>query len=417
MMVNLLDYLRGPRKLWLGLLVLAVGLPLAARLVMTHYRRSSSPAPSASTTAGPSAPAPSASSKAGASYLNLLLGCVPVKGVAESGFSYQEKNGLVPFRWTDGAAKLLVPVDAEHPPQRLWVSIGIYRPEPASVPFHVLVDGISLYEGPVPLGKWAINLDLSSHRFSEQAAVELRSGTFLPKGRMSGGTYTDPRALGVQVNGVMLERDDVGPPDADRGLTLRGRALDQQGKPVAGMVVGARISPAFARKLHAQKPAGTPLPQDVPSLALTSEQGEFRMGPLPAGDYEVRPRNDCGDTLIEGRKPCPPPDLFLPQSHATAGIGAGRGNPRGTVRHRGGPIHRPRRKARPAVRLGPDGGSRRQALLDERTATRQRSRRAASPKGLERAALQTPSGEDTACRCRTSKSAPLSTELPWNWER
>ena len=123
-------------------------------------------------TAGPSAPG--ASSKAGASYLNLLLGCVPVKGVAESGFSYQEKNGLVPFRWTDGAAKLLVPVDAEHPPQRLWVSIGIYRPEPASVPFHVLVDGISLYEGPVPLGKWAINLDLSSHRFSEQAAVELR---------------------------------------------------------------------------------------------------------------------------------------------------------------------------------------------------------------------------------------------------
>ena len=34
---------------------------------------------------------------------------------------------------------------------------------------------------------------------------------------MSGGTYTDPRTLGVQVNGVMLERDDVGPPDADRG--------------------------------------------------------------------------------------------------------------------------------------------------------------------------------------------------------
>ena len=69
------------------------------------------------------------------------------------------------------------------------------------------------------------------------------------------------------------------------------------------------------------------------------------------------------------------------RSHATAGIGAGRGNPRGTVRYRGGPIHRPRRKARPAVRLGPDGGSRRQALLDGRTATRQRSRPAASTQG------------------------------------
>ncbi|MGO8745143.1 MAG: carboxypeptidase-like regulatory domain-containing protein [Thermoguttaceae bacterium] len=400
MMVNLLDYLRGTRKLWLGLLVLAVGLPLTAWLVVTHYRRSSSPAPSAS-------------SKAGASYLNLLLGCVPVKGVAESGFSYQEKNGLVPFRWTDGAAKLLVPVDAEHPPQRLWVSIGIYRPEPASVPCHVLVDGISLYEGPVPIGRWAINLDLSSHSFSEQAAIELQSGTFLPKGRMSGGTYTDPRTLGVQVNGVMLERDDVGPPDADKGLTLRGRALDQQGKPVAGMVVGARISPAFARKLHAQKPAGTPLPQDVPSLALTSEQGEFRMGPLPAGDYEVRPRNDCGDTLIEGRKPCPPPDLFLPQEvtlpQASAQAVEIRGVPSVTVEVQ---FTDPAGKPVPRFALGLTGVQGGKPFWTDERPQGNGHVVLRAPKGLERAALQTPSGENTACRCRTSKSAPLSNRTP-----
>jgi hypothetical protein len=40
--------------------------------------------------------------------------------------------------------------------------------------------------------------------------IELRSETFVPKGVMDKGKNTDTRMLGVQVKGVMLQRDAKG---------------------------------------------------------------------------------------------------------------------------------------------------------------------------------------------------------------
>ncbi|MFC1597490.1 hypothetical protein ACFL5Q_06085 [Planctomycetota bacterium] len=181
-MRDVLDYLRGPGKLWLGLLVLVLAISLGVWQTIAYYRQRA--------------------------YLNLVLGCMPVKGVAESGFHFQEYSDSEPFRWTHGGAKLLVPISPKRPPQRLWVSIETFRPKATPVRFQVLVDDIVVFDGSVPLGKWEKTLDLPSRQFSDKVMVELRSATFIPKGVMDRGKNTDTRVLGVQVKGVMLKRDD-----------------------------------------------------------------------------------------------------------------------------------------------------------------------------------------------------------------
>jgi hypothetical protein len=163
-----------------GLLILLVAVPLGVRKAISRLQHRS--------------------------YLNVVLGCTRVDGVEESGFHYQEYHDSEPFRWTDGAAKLLIPIDT--PPQRVWVSVYTLRADPTPVPFEVLVDGTSLFEGEVPLGKWEKTFDLGSHQFSEQVVIELRSDTFVPEGVMDGGINTDTRVLGVQVRGIMLQHDE-----------------------------------------------------------------------------------------------------------------------------------------------------------------------------------------------------------------
>ena len=163
-----------------GLLILLVALPLGVRTVISHLQHRS--------------------------YLNVVLGCARVDGVEESGFHYQEYNGSEPFRWTNGAATLLIPIDT--PPQRVWVSGVTLRPDFDPVTFEILVDGNSVFEGVVPPGKWEKTLDLASHPFSEQVMIELRSDTFVPEGVMDGGANTDMRELGLQIRGIMLQHDD-----------------------------------------------------------------------------------------------------------------------------------------------------------------------------------------------------------------
>jgi hypothetical protein len=125
----------------------------------------------------------------------------------ESGFHFQEYNGSEPFRWTSSSARLLVPISVKRPPQRLWVSVETFRAKAGAVPFQVLIDDASLFDGSVPLGKWEKSFDLSSHAFSKQTMIELRCATFVPKGVMDGRKNTDTRVLGVQVKGIMLQRD------------------------------------------------------------------------------------------------------------------------------------------------------------------------------------------------------------------
>lgn len=174
------NYLPGSRKLWMGLLVLTVVVLLGARYAYVHFRQ--------------------------VSFLNLMLGCTRVEGVAESGFHFQEGANSQPFRWTNGSAKLLVPINSKRPPQRLWISIETYRPKATPVRCQIRVDGSVKFDGPVAPGKWETTLDLNQHQFANPTLLELRSTTFVPKGVMDKGQNTDARTLGVQVKGIMLQR-------------------------------------------------------------------------------------------------------------------------------------------------------------------------------------------------------------------
>ncbi|MFH1921610.1 MAG: hypothetical protein ABIP48_17230 [Planctomycetota bacterium] len=180
--IDLLDYLRGPGKLWLGLFVLVVAPVLGVWQAIALYGQGA--------------------------YLDVVLGCTPVEGILESGFHFQEYSGSEPFRWTHGGAKLLVPINPRRPPQHLWISIETLRPKAGPVRFQVLMDDILVFDESVPLGKWEKTLDLPSEQFSDKVMVELRSDTFVPKGVIDGGKNTDTRVLGVQVKGIMLKRDE-----------------------------------------------------------------------------------------------------------------------------------------------------------------------------------------------------------------
>src|SRR5207248_7328523 len=65
--------------------------------------------------------------------VNVTVGREYVPDVDESGFSMQQfaKDGQ-PFRWTEGAAKLVIPIDRAHPPAAAEVRLFPWRPAQAN---------------------------------------------------------------------------------------------------------------------------------------------------------------------------------------------------------------------------------------------------------------------------------------------
>ncbi len=104
------------------------------------------------------------------------------------------------------------------------------------------------------------------------------------------------------------KRGDEGRIVLEKGVVLQGRAVDEKGSPVAGVWVNAW--------LH-----GGPAMDNVTSLvvggvrrtALTNQQGEFRMNPLPVGEYLVRVEHYPGDHLNRDRTRRIPPAVFVEQ--------------------------------------------------------------------------------------------------------
>ena len=141
--------------------------------------------------------------------LNVSLGNEFVAGVEESGFHVQEIDRLQhPFRWTNGNARLVVPLDKASLPQAVRIELAIHRPPPAKkAALEVVVNGHSLFKNDVAVGSWQKTLDLRDLDLGEQLTLELLSDSFVPLGkpRIHGqGINDDDRALGVQVFGITL---------------------------------------------------------------------------------------------------------------------------------------------------------------------------------------------------------------------
>jgi hypothetical protein len=105
------------------------------------------------------------------------------------------------------------------------------------------------------------------------------------------------------------KRGELGTFTLQTGPTLSGRVVDLEGRPLAGIYIEARQS-----RLDGKPAAG-----NIFRAAMTDQQGNFRLAPLPVGDYQVEPRDVASDLSTERRHAPSPekhplPGFFTAQS-------------------------------------------------------------------------------------------------------
>jgi WD40 repeat protein len=163
----------------------------------------------------------------GRSFLNMTLGAEPVPGVEESGFSYQEYDQGRPFRWTDGKARLVIPIDKANPPRALLVQLVTYRgPGVVNAELEIRVNDHPLFHDRIRLGRWEKTLDLKGIDLGDRVALDLVSDTFNPLGnrQATGQVSDDARTLGITVRGIKLLGGEGGMKQRaapDRTMALR----------------------------------------------------------------------------------------------------------------------------------------------------------------------------------------------------
>jgi hypothetical protein len=134
---------------------------------------------------------------------NQPLGCKWVSGVKEEGFRGQDYDRQdQPARWTNGNARLVIPVDRQNPPRALHVKLFPWRPAQASpASLQIIVNRRPLVSEQVPRDTWERTLDLTGIDLGEEMVLEILSDTFIPRDHDGGA---DARAHGVQVLGIRL---------------------------------------------------------------------------------------------------------------------------------------------------------------------------------------------------------------------
>ncbi len=139
-----------------------------------------------------------------AALLNATLGGTPVAEVEESGFSYQEYDKEIPFRWTDGHGRLVIPIDRSKLPQALFVEIFVYRPPGVAGWIRLVANQQVLFHEHLSHYRFRRILDLRGIDLGDKLVLDIISDTFQPQGVMDNGTNNDPRTLGVQVRAIKL---------------------------------------------------------------------------------------------------------------------------------------------------------------------------------------------------------------------
>lgn len=100
-------------------------------------------------------------------------------------------------------------------------------------------------------------------------------------------------------------RGDLGVFRLRPGVRLTGRALDVDGKPLAGMLIETRREGASV--------AGLPVADAIERTTETDAEGRFTFDPLPAGEYRISPTDyDPRSKRSEGFERRSIPGVFLP---------------------------------------------------------------------------------------------------------
>lgn len=118
-----------------------------------------------------------------------------------------------------------------------------------------------------------------------------------------------PRDFAPETHVLKERKGDLGNIQLERGVSLSGRVVDSDGKPVAGVWVNAEL-----RSGPAKKSIEMPVADSLERSALTDGEGRYLMRPLPAGVYRVLPEERPSDALVADRTPRPLPATFLPHT-------------------------------------------------------------------------------------------------------
>jgi hypothetical protein len=140
---------------------------------------------------------------AAAASNGLLLGAKKVLGYPEAGFFGDESHGGDAARWTNGAARLRIPLHPKHLPDHLEVATVVPGRDGARLA--IRVNGVVLWSGGIPSGPWSRSLSLADVPRADELLVELESDTFCPAETIDGST--DTRKLGVKVRSILLSTD------------------------------------------------------------------------------------------------------------------------------------------------------------------------------------------------------------------
>jgi beta-lactamase regulating signal transducer with metallopeptidase domain/protocatechuate 3,4-dioxygenase beta subunit len=104
------------------------------------------------------------------------------------------------------------------------------------------------------------------------------------------------------------KRGDVGRFVMNPGIVLKGKVLDVQGKPLAGVFVEAD-------KRGGIEDFNLPVADHIRRTAVTNDKGEFAFAPLPAATYDVYPQERGWDPSKDEKRPQkrPLPGVFVRQ--------------------------------------------------------------------------------------------------------
>jgi hypothetical protein len=132
-------------------------------------------------------------------FRGVPLGNEPFWGVDEAGFYAPNYAGGRPRRWTNGAARLVVPLDPQDRPGALLLDL---EAGPAGCDLTVRVNGRVLVHEALPPGPWSKAVDLADLDRGRDLTLELLSDTFVP--HELDPASGDERPLGLLVKEVRL---------------------------------------------------------------------------------------------------------------------------------------------------------------------------------------------------------------------
>jgi protocatechuate 3,4-dioxygenase beta subunit len=100
------------------------------------------------------------------------------------------------------------------------------------------------------------------------------------------------------------KRGDLGTFILKDGISIRGRVVDAEGKPLANVNVNAESQ-------DRNEEITLPVADNINRSAVTNDKGEFEMNPLPPGNYNVKPDEHARDGSKDDRKQHPVPAVFI----------------------------------------------------------------------------------------------------------